>query len=101
MTSTCGLVNPDAFCRCARRVGKAVATGRVDPRRPALAAHPVSRPGRDVTEAAAQIGRLHDAAAVLRAHPDYAAPRVQTDAILALLRSGRFPLLDPPRRPIE
>jgi hypothetical protein len=50
-----------------------------------------------VAEAAAQLHRLHDAAAVLRAHPDYAAPRTRTDAIVALLRSGRFPLLDWPR----
>jgi hypothetical protein len=91
--STCGLVNPDAFCRCARRVEKAVELGRIDPRRPVLATHPVSRPGRDVTEAAAQMHRLHDAAAVLRAHPGYAAPRDKTDAIIGLLRSGQFPLL--------
>ena len=93
MSSTCGLVNPNAFCRCARRVNRAVELGRVDPGRPALARHPVSRPGRDVTEAAAQIGRLRDAAAVLRAHPDYAAPRDRSDAIFGLLRSGKFPLL--------
>jgi hypothetical protein len=34
------------------------------------------------------------AAAVLRAHPDYAAPRSKVDAITALLHSGRFPLLE-------
>lgn len=94
MTSTCGIVNPSAFCRCARRVAKAVTIGRIDPRRPALVNHAVSRPGRDVTEAAAQLHRLHDAAAVLRAHPDYAAPRERTEAVLGLLRSGRFPLLE-------
>lgn len=93
MNSTCGLVNPVAFCRCERRIDKAIALGRIDSRRPELACHPVSRPGRDVTEAAAQIGKLHDAAAVLRAHPDYAADRERTSAILTLLRSGRFPLL--------
>jgi RNA polymerase sigma factor (sigma-70 family) len=93
MSSTCGLVNPEAFCRCARRVEKAVERGRIDPRRPVLATHPVSRSGRDVTEAAAQMNRLHDAAAVLRAHPDYAASRDKTDAIIGLLRSGQFPLL--------
>jgi len=38
--------------------------------------------------------KLHDTAAVLRAHPDYAAPQAKTDAVLALLRSGRFPLLE-------
>jgi RNA polymerase sigma factor (sigma-70 family) len=95
MNSTCGLVNPDAFCRCERRIDKSVALGRISSDRPpALAAHPVSKPGRDVAEAAAQIGRLRDAAAVLRAHPDYAADRERTGAILTLLRSGRFPLLD-------
>jgi RNA polymerase sigma factor (sigma-70 family) len=92
MESTCGLVNPDAFCRCAKRVDKAIAIGRVNPQRPALATHPVN--GRTVAEAAAQMHTLHDAAAVLRAHPDYAAPHAKTDAVLALLRSGRFPLLE-------
>jgi RNA polymerase sigma factor (sigma-70 family) len=94
MESTCGLVNPEAFCRCARRVPKAVATGRVDPRRLVLTAHPVSPSGRGVAEAAAQLNRLHHAAAVLRAHPDYAAPQSKVDAIAALLQSGRFPLLE-------
>lgn len=92
LTSTCGLVNSGAFCRCARRVDKAVAIGRVDPARPVLVSHPVS--GRGVAEAAAQLHGLRDAAAVFRAHPDYAAPRAKTDAVLALLRSGRFPLLE-------
>ena len=94
MESTCGLVNRDAFCRCARRVPKAIATGRVDPRRPSLTAHPVSPSGRGVAEAADQLNRLHDAAAVLRAHPDYAAPQAKVDAIVTLLQSGRFPLLE-------
>jgi RNA polymerase sigma factor (sigma-70 family) len=94
MDSTCGIVNPNAFCRCARRVGKAIELGRVDPRRPALVNHPVSSRGRDVAQAAAQLGHLHDAAGVLRAHPDYAAPRARSDAILALLHSGRFPMLE-------
>jgi RNA polymerase sigma factor (sigma-70 family) len=94
MQSTCGLVNPEAFCRCARRVPKAIATGRIDPRKPSFTAHPVSPSSRGVTQAADQLHRLHDAAAVLRAHPDYAAPQAKVDAIVALLQSGRFPLLE-------
>lgn len=94
MESTCSLVNPDAFCRCARRVATAVAAGRIDPGGPSLSTHPVTPTGRKVAEAAAQLHRLHDAASVLRAHPDYAAPTARADAILTLLRSGRFPLLD-------
>jgi RNA polymerase sigma factor (sigma-70 family) len=93
MESTCGLVNPAAFCRCARRVPKALAVGRIDPRRPALTSHPVTPSGRTVAAAAAQLRQLHGAAAVLRAHPDYAAPQSKIDAITALLKSGRFPLL--------
>ena len=42
---------------------------------------------------ARQMHRLHDAASVLRSHPAYAAPRERPEAVLLLLRSGRFPLL--------
>ncbi len=96
LTSSCGLVDPAAFCRCARRVDKAVELGRVDPRRPVLATHPVSAGGRTAADAEAQMIRLHDAAAVLRAHPDYALPRARRDAIAGLIGSGRFSLLDDP-----
>ncbi|MFI9379963.1 RNA polymerase sigma factor [Kutzneria sp. NPDC052558] len=92
MGSTCGIVTPQGFCRCARRVDKAVSVGRVDVRQPVYAGHAVN--GRGVQEAAAQLHRLHDAASVLRAHPDYAAPRDRTEAIVGLLSSGTFPLLD-------
>ncbi|MEU6584614.1 RNA polymerase sigma factor [Nocardia sp. NPDC046763] len=94
LQSTCGLANPEAFCRCSRRVEKAVELGRVDPRRPAFAAHPITPGGRSVEEAERQMVRLHDAAAVLGAHPDYAAPQAKMEAIAGLLRSGRFPLLE-------
>ena len=92
MGSTCGIVTPEGFCRCARRVEKAVTIGRIDAAEPVLVGHAVN--GRGVREAAAQLHRLHDAAAVLRAHPDYAAPRDCTDAIVTLLQSGSFPLLE-------
>ncbi|MFE7801262.1 RNA polymerase sigma factor [Nocardia sp. NPDC057440] len=94
LNATCGVANPEAFCRCSRRVNKAVELGRIDPRRPRFAAHSISAGGRTVTEAEDQMIRLHDAAAVLRAHPDYAAPEAKMQAISGLLDSGRFPLLD-------
>lgn len=94
LNSSCGLANPKAFCRCARRVDKAVELGRVDPRRPAYATHPTTPGGRTAAEAERQMVRLHDAAAILRAHPDYAAPPARMRAIAQLLDSGRFPLLD-------
>ncbi|MEC3958547.1 sigma-70 family RNA polymerase sigma factor [Nocardia sp. CDC153] len=94
LSATCGLANPEAFCRCSRRVAKAVELGRVDPRRPAFATHPITPGGRGVEEAERQMIRLHDAAAVLGSHPDYAAPQAKMAAIAGLLASGRFPLLD-------
>lgn len=94
LTATCGLANPEAFCRCSRRVDKAVALGRVDAGKPTFARHSVTPGGRTAAQAEQQMIRLHDAAAVLRAHPDYAAPQAKMDAIAGLLHSGRFPLLD-------
>ncbi|WP_324194390.1 RNA polymerase sigma factor [Nocardia blacklockiae] len=94
LNSSCGLANPQAFCRCARRVDRAVALGRINPSRPAFATHPVTPGGRTAADAEAQMVRLHDAAAVLRAHPDYALPHARAEAIADLLHSGRFPLLD-------
>ncbi|UFS94305.1 RNA polymerase sigma factor [Nocardia huaxiensis] len=94
LTKTCGLADPEAFCKCSRRVDKALQLGRVDPRRPAFAAHPVTPGGRSVEAAEQQMVRLHDAAAVIGAHPDYAAPQARMDAIAGILGSGRFPLLD-------
>lgn len=96
LNSSCGLADPAAACRCARRVDRAVALGRVDPSRPAFASHPVTPGGRTAAEAEAQMVRLHDAAAVLRAHPDYALPQARAEAIAELLHSGRFPLLEDP-----
>ena len=94
----CGLVNEAAPCRCSKRVEAALARGRIDRDRLVFATHPVSAPaagpGRaEVAAGARQMHRLHDAASVLRSHPDYAAPRDRSEAVLALLRSGRYPLL--------
>lgn len=94
MNASCGLANPQAACRCSRRVARAVELGRVDPRRPVYIAHPVTAGGRTVVEAEQQMVRLHDAAAVIGSHPDYAAPQAKLEVIAGLLHSGRFPLLD-------
>ncbi|SNY88736.1 RNA polymerase sigma factor, sigma-70 family [Nocardia amikacinitolerans] len=92
--SSCGIADPRAACRCSRRVEHAVRLGRIDTAAPQFATHPVSPGGRTVLEAEEQMIRLHDVAAVLRGHPDYAAPQAKMDAITGLLTSGRFPLLE-------
>jgi RNA polymerase sigma factor (sigma-70 family) len=86
MTAECGLANPAAPCRCSRQFASGIARGRLDRRRPMLISHAV-------TEADGQMRDLHDVASILRGHPAYAAPRARSQAILTLLRSGRYPLL--------
>ncbi|KIA66594.1 RNA polymerase sigma factor [Nocardia vulneris] len=93
LSASCGWADPAAFCRCTRRVERAVALGRIDPSRPHFARHPVTPGGRTADQAEQQMIQLHDAAAILRAHPDYAAPQAKMDVIGELLRSGRYPLL--------
>lgn len=91
MAAKCGLVNEAAPCRCGKRVESALTRGRIDHRRPVLAGHATSDP--DVAAGAEQMHMLHDAAAIIRSHPAYAAPPARTEAVLALLRSGRYPFL--------
>jgi RNA polymerase sigma factor (sigma-70 family) len=82
MEGVCGLVDPANACRCSRRVGVALASGRVDPRELLFAGRA------DVREEVADMERLHAAAAVLRSHPRYAAPGRVAEEVLRIVRSG-------------
>ena len=88
MEGHCGLVDPSNACRCSRRVGVALATGRVDPRELLFA----GRAG--VRSEVADMERLHAAAALLRSHPRYAAPGRVAEEVLRIVRSGRSSVLD-------
>jgi hypothetical protein len=81
----CGLVNPNAPCRCARRVEHAVRIGRVDPTNLLFAAHPVLPPEEETRTAVGEMERLHAAADIFRGHPRYAAPGAAAEAIRVLL----------------
>jgi RNA polymerase sigma factor (sigma-70 family) len=82
----CGLVNPQgAPCRCERRVETAVALGRIDPARLEFSDH-------RVTHGVMEMEKLHDAAGLMRSHPDYAVPEALADRIALLIRSGRYRL---------
>ena len=70
-----------------------MSTGRVDRRRPELATHPVTGGGRNAEAAESQMIALHDAAAVISVHPDYASPGAKMKAVAGLLKSGRFSML--------
>jgi RNA polymerase sigma factor (sigma-70 family) len=88
--SHCGLVNREAACRCDRRVAAAVRTGRVNPH------HLLFAGGDRVKTAVDEMEQLHDAASLMRSHPDYAIPTSVTEQIQEILRSGRLTILDAP-----
>jgi RNA polymerase sigma factor (sigma-70 family) len=83
MRGHCGLIDPTNPCRCSRRVGTAIATGRVDPDRLLFA----GRVARHVES----IERMRDAAAVFRSHPELRAPERVLAAVTATLRDQRMP----------
>jgi RNA polymerase sigma factor (sigma-70 family) len=83
MNGTCGLVNPDAACRCHRQLPALRAHGRADGTPPRLSAA-ASRARTDELEA------MFDAAAVFRSHPAYAAPEALADAIRGVLKTSAW-----------
>jgi RNA polymerase sigma factor (sigma-70 family) len=82
----CGLVSEQAPCRCDRRVKRAAELGRIDRERLHLVRHPTSAVLANVREMEA----LHATAALLRSHPQYAAPR----ELKQLLAEGWLRILD-------
>lgn len=88
LAGQCGIANPDNPCRCAGRVDRAVAMGRVDPENLLFAGHQAR-----ARQAVDEMQNLHDVAALMRSHPDYAAPQRLKDAIADLVKSERLTLL--------
>ena len=88
--ATCGLVDPDAVCRCERQLPalrlQAEAGGQ-----------PVVVPIAEVAEVAEVAGRhfdalvrMSDAAALFRAHPEYRVPASMTAVIRSVLRAEGY-----------
>lgn len=96
MERNCGLVNESRPCRCSRRIGIAIRSGRVHPSRLLFAAHPArGRPSRAVTDGVREMENLHRTAALYRSHPDYAAPESLVARLRELLRGGKHAILEP------
>ena len=93
MEGHCGLVRAENPCRCARRVGTAIATGRVEP-----AGLLFARAGA-VRRGIAEMERLHASAAVFRSHPDVRAPEDLARRIVDVVRADRLSLLAEDCRP--
>jgi hypothetical protein len=83
----CGLVNKSSKCSCDRRVEAAVRAGRVQPGHLNVAQH------LNPDDAVGQMERLHDLASLMRSHPDYQTPDAVTQAVQAVIASGRYTVL--------
>jgi RNA polymerase sigma factor (sigma-70 family) len=79
VTANCGIVNPDAACRCARRVDRAIVTGRIDPVALRFTDSEALRSVKD------EIAALHDTAALFRAAGAYSAPVELARRVIAVL----------------
>jgi predicted alpha/beta hydrolase len=86
MNQACGLANTEAACRCDRQLPavRYLAMTRGTERGAVVAMHKPEL--EEVERQFAAFTRLTDAAAILRAHPDYRVPEAQRAAILAVLR---------------
>lgn len=87
MEGHCGLVRAGNPCRCHRRIGTALATGRVDPANLLFARAGAVRRG------IAEMEGLHASAAVLRSHPETRAPDALARRVLDIVRADRLSLL--------
>jgi RNA polymerase sigma factor (sigma-70 family) len=88
--ANCGLVNDAAACRCDRRVPAAIRAGRIDPTHLMFARHERVRSG------VADMELLHDAASLMRSHPEYHAPASMKERVRDVLAQRRFSILDDP-----
>ena len=87
MESHCGLVRAENPCRCRRRLGTAIATGRVEPEHLLVARAGAVRRG------IAEMEGLHASAAVFRSHPETRAPDALARRVLDILTADRLSLL--------
>jgi RNA polymerase sigma factor (sigma-70 family) len=90
MARSCGLCNPQAACRCERQLPAMRHLART---RGPDAGAVVALGQRELSQAQQAFdafGRVCDAAAVFRAHPDYAAPERMRSAIRAVLTQEGF-----------
>jgi RNA polymerase sigma factor (sigma-70 family) len=87
MEGHCGLVRAENPCRCRRRIGTAIATGRVDPEHLLFARAGAVRRG------IAEMEGLHASAAVLRSHPETRAPEALARRVVDIVAAERLSLL--------
>lgn len=81
----CGIVSTSAACRCERRIGAAIACGRIDPANLLHATRPSGQRG---GRPARELHAIRDAAALFRAGPERFAPDTLTSWLRSVIASG-------------
>jgi RNA polymerase sigma factor (sigma-70 family) len=83
---TCGLVDPARPCRCAKQASRAVANGYLSREKMTWSNQAVKAPARELP---IDVDGLTRAVAVMRSHPEYAAPESIIDGLKGLLATLR------------
>lgn len=90
----CGILRPEAPCRCARQVGPNLASGRLQPGRLLFSGHPERPPeARALHARTEELEELHATVQLYRSHPDYAAPESLARFVRELLSARGAPVL--------
>lgn len=90
MATTCGLVHPQAACRCERQLPAARHVAAAGRRTIPVLAAQRAQELREAEQNFSAFTRVSDAAAVFRAHPAYQAPGAMIPAIRAVLTQEGF-----------
>lgn len=95
LTRQCGLASPSATCRCAQRIGVAMARGRIDREHLLFAGRKAIVPeSLDVVAATTELHAIDAAAQVYRNHPMYATPNAVIESLRALLKTQHLKTLE-------
>lgn len=81
MKKNCGIINPEASCRCHKQIKPAIRKGRVDPDHLLFAAPKQLQDDGMLKKRVRKIEELHEAASVYRSHPNHEAPDAMLDKI--------------------
>jgi RNA polymerase sigma factor (sigma-70 family) len=94
MAKDCGLVNPANPCRCKTLAAFHVKKRHIDPRKLLFVTHPCrARRKDDAENLLKELNDIERAAAIIRNHPDYAAPEIFVKSMKNLIDSSTFQLL--------
>jgi len=93
MRSNCGLINPNAPCRCERQIPAFFQDEAFNELR--LSKHPKRRPeNQEVLQGLKELDELERIVALYRNHPEFSSPQNFVENIKSLVQPGQYNILD-------